>query len=203
MDDGGFVNVQPRADGRGIRVLDVVDEALGMGLKAPMVIRFQDLLRHRVIQLNECFAKAIKERTLTNLYNLTQPLIRYEVTDQVTLIDGTCPCGSSLRRIEDPQGRLDDTFVYANGLSVHPHLFRSALGQHRAIIEYQVRQTPRGATIGIVVAAETVDAQALHEKITFALSALGLADPQVAIEILAALTRQASGKLKRFVPIPN
>ena len=140
---------------------------------------------------------------VTNLYNLTQPLIRYEVTDQVTLIDETCPCGSSLRRIEDPQGRLDDTFEYANGLSVHPHVFRSALSQHRAIIEYQVRQTPRGATIGIVVAEGTVDVQALHAKITAALGALGLAYPQVAIEILAALPRQASGKLKRFVPIPN
>ena len=78
---------------------------------------------------------------VTNLYNHTQPLIRFEVTDQVTLIDGTCPCGSSMGRIEDPQGRLDDTFVYEDGLSVHPHLFRSALGQHPAIIEYQVRQT--------------------------------------------------------------
>ena len=32
-----------------------------MGLKAPLVIRFQDLLRHRVVQLNEMFRKAIKE----------------------------------------------------------------------------------------------------------------------------------------------
>ena len=32
-----------------------------MGLAAPMVIRFQDLLRHRVIQLNEAFNNAMKE----------------------------------------------------------------------------------------------------------------------------------------------
>lgn len=140
---------------------------------------------------------------VTNLYNRTQPLIRYEVTDQVTLIDGTCACGSRLRRIEDPQGRLDDTFVYANGLSVHPHLFRSALSQYPAIIEYQIRQTPHGATVGIVIVAGTVDVQALHAKVTTALAALGLADPQVAIETLAALPRQASGKLRRFVPLPD
>ncbi len=59
VDDEGFVNMQPLVDGRGIRVLDVINEALGMGLKAPMVIRFQDLLRYRVTQINECFAKAI------------------------------------------------------------------------------------------------------------------------------------------------
>ena len=80
---------------------------------------------------------------ITNLYNHVQPLIRYEVTDQITLASGTCPCGSSMQRIEDPQGRLDDIFVYDDGLSVHPHLFRSALGHHREILEYQVRQTPQ------------------------------------------------------------
>ncbi len=61
MDEEGFVSVQPLADGRSIRVLDVVSEAKGMGLSAPLVIRFQDLLRHRVVQLNEMFRKAIRE----------------------------------------------------------------------------------------------------------------------------------------------
>jgi arginine decarboxylase len=61
VDEEGFVSVQPLADGRSIRVLDVVSEAKGMGLSAPLVIRFQDLLRHRVIQLNEMFRKAIRE----------------------------------------------------------------------------------------------------------------------------------------------
>ena len=53
VDNEGFVQVQPLADGRCIRIMDVVHEALGMGLKAPMVIRFQDLLRHRVIPLTD------------------------------------------------------------------------------------------------------------------------------------------------------
>ena len=74
VDDGGFVNVQPLADGRGIRVLDVIDEALGMGLKAPMVIRFQDLLRHRVVQINGCFAKAIKEEGYKGGYRGVFPI---------------------------------------------------------------------------------------------------------------------------------
>ncbi len=139
---------------------------------------------------------------VTNLYNHTQPLIRYEITDQVTLIDGPCPCGSTFRRIEDPQGRLDDVFEYADGLSVHPHLFRSALGRQPAVIEYQVRQTRRGATIRIVTTAP-VDVRALQAAITGALTALGLAEPRVAIETVDALPRQGSGKLKRFIPLPS
>ena len=61
VDNDGFVNVHPLADDRQIRVLDVIDEAVSMGLNAPLVIRFQDLLRHRVIQLNETFKKAIRD----------------------------------------------------------------------------------------------------------------------------------------------
>jgi phenylacetate-coenzyme A ligase PaaK-like adenylate-forming protein len=87
-------------------------------------------------------------------YNHALPLIRFEVTDEVTVLDGTCPCGSTFRRIADPQGRLDDTFVYPGGVSVHPHVFRSALGQHRQIVEYQVRQTERGVDVRVVADAE-------------------------------------------------
>ena len=74
VDEGGFVNIHPRADERGIRVLDVVHEALGMGLQAPMVIRFQDLLRHRVIAINECFARAIKEEGYKGEYRGVFPI---------------------------------------------------------------------------------------------------------------------------------
>jgi len=74
VDPEGFVNVQPLNDGRNIRVLDVVQEALGMGLKAPMVIRFQDLVRHRVTQLNELFRKAIKEEGYKGEYRGVFPI---------------------------------------------------------------------------------------------------------------------------------
>jgi arginine decarboxylase len=74
VDEGGFVTMQPLADGRGIRVLDVVSEALGMGLKAPMVIRFQDLLRFRVKQLNDVFAKAIKDEGYKGEYRGVFPI---------------------------------------------------------------------------------------------------------------------------------
>lgn len=54
--------------------MDVLTEALGMGLAAPMVIRFQDLLRHRVVQLNEVFNKAIKEEGYKGHYRGVFPI---------------------------------------------------------------------------------------------------------------------------------
>ena len=74
VDNEGFVQVQPLADGRSIRIMDVVHEALGMGLKAPMVIRFQDLLRHRVIQLNEVFVRAVREEGYKGTYRGVFPI---------------------------------------------------------------------------------------------------------------------------------
>jgi len=74
VDTEGFVQVQPLADGRNIRIMDVVDEAVGMGLKAPLVIRFQDKLRHRVVQLNEVFTRAIKEEGYKGEYRGVFPI---------------------------------------------------------------------------------------------------------------------------------
>jgi phenylacetate-CoA ligase len=137
---------------------------------------------------------------VTNLYNHALPLIRFEVTDEVTVLEEPCPCGSAFRRIADPQGRLDDTFVYPGGVSVHPHVFRSALGQHRQVVEYQVRQTARGVDIRVVADAE-IDTAAVGLKIAEALASLGLDQPDVILTCVATLDRQASGKLKRFVPL--
>jgi arginine decarboxylase len=70
----GTVTVQPLADGRAIRIMDVVDEAVAMGFKAPLVIRFQDLLRHRVEQLNAVFAQAIKDEGYKGSYRGVFPI---------------------------------------------------------------------------------------------------------------------------------
>ena len=74
VDAEGFVNVQPSADGRTIRVLDVIQEAVGMGLKAPLVIRFQDLLRHRVVQLNETFRRTMRDEGYKGEYRGVFPI---------------------------------------------------------------------------------------------------------------------------------
>ena len=54
--------------------------------------------------------------------NTLQPLIRYEITDQVVLLNQACSCGSAHRRVADIQGRLDDEFAYDDGMRVHPRM---------------------------------------------------------------------------------
>ena len=135
---------------------------------------------------------------VTNLYNTVVPLIRFEVTDEVTVLDGPCPCGSVFRRIADPLGRLDETFIYPDGTAIHPHVFRSCLG-HQGLVEYQVRQTARGADISAVTSG-FVDTDGVASQIEDALRDLGLTEPTVTIATVDRIDRQSSGKLKRFVP---
>jgi phenylacetate-CoA ligase len=65
---------------------------------------------------------------VTNLHNLTQPIIRYELTDRFT------PAGSSdggcLRA--SVQGRSDDLFRYPQA-SVHPYVIGATLLRHPAV----------------------------------------------------------------------
>jgi phenylacetate-coenzyme A ligase PaaK-like adenylate-forming protein len=126
------------------------------------------------------------------------PLLRYEITDEVTLLDQSCPCGSAHRLITDIQGRLDDTFDYGAGIKVHPHIFRSRLAQERAVIEYQITQTPTGADIAIRCGGKA-DLGRLHHALIADLRRLGLGAPQVTITEVAGIERPPSGKLKRFV----
>ena len=86
VDNEGFVNAHPLADDRQIRILDVIDEAVGMGLSAPLVIRFQDLLRHRVVQLNKTFQKAINEEGYKGEYRGVFPIKVNQLREVVDVI---------------------------------------------------------------------------------------------------------------------
>src|SRR6185369_2848482 len=59
---------------RKIAIRDVVDAALEQGLRTPMLIRFQDLLHHRVRTLNEAFNKAINESKFRGTYRGVFPI---------------------------------------------------------------------------------------------------------------------------------
>jgi phenylacetate-coenzyme A ligase PaaK-like adenylate-forming protein len=137
---------------------------------------------------------------LTNLYNRTLPLIRYELTDEVTILRESCPCGSAHRCVADIQGRMDDTFFY-EGRPVHPHVFRTALGRRGRIVEYQVRQTPAGADITVRCQGR-VDLDGLAREIEGELLRLGLEAPEVTVRAAARLERtRGPAKLRRFVPL--
>ena len=136
---------------------------------------------------------------ITAVSNPTLPLIRFEMTDQVALMDDPCLCGSAHRRIADVEGRVDDVFEYEGGVLVHPHVFRSVLCRERSIEEYQVRQTPSGA--GVDGVGSGVDAEGIAQAIVGELTRLGVKSPTVTFRLVGQLERQPTGKMRRFVPL--
>lgn len=137
---------------------------------------------------------------LTNLFNPILPLIRYEITDEITVLEEPCACGSEHRRVSDIQGRSDDVFHYGDGSSVHPHIFRSVLARTAAISEYQVQQREHGALVLLRSAGEP-DTEAIAQAITAVLARAGHARLTVDARVVQTLPRTAVGKLQRFVPL--
>lgn len=137
---------------------------------------------------------------VTNLFNPLLPLIRYELTDEVTVLEGSCPCGSAHTRIADILGRSDDLFTYPEA-TVHPHVLRSPLARIPAVAEYQVHQTPVGVDVAVRATAD-VDTDDLSRQLAAALAGVGVSAPVVSIRVVDAPERNpTTGKLKRFIPL--
>ena len=136
---------------------------------------------------------------VTALANPTLPLIRFELTDQVTFLDTPCACGSAHQLIADVQGRLDDVFTYPGGQVVHPHVFAAQLRRDPRVVEYQVRQTPAGAEVLVVGGSD--DPTALARDLAAELARHGVPDPAVEVRPVDRLERQAAGKVRLFLPL--
>ncbi len=133
---------------------------------------------------------------VTNLHNLTQPLIRYELTDRFT--PAANPGAGVLRASVD--GRADDLFRYP-AASVHPFVIGSSLLRVRAVREFQVRQTGRGADLAAVIDGD-LDVAALTAAVRDSLRQAGLPDPEVTLRRVEALDRDPlTGKARRFIPL--
>ena len=137
---------------------------------------------------------------VTNVINHALPLIRYELTDEVTVLDEPNPGPWTGRRVADIEGRSADVFVYDH-LTVHPYVFRSVIGRRREVLEYQVQQTATGADIAVRTLSP-MDTDALTGELIDALGALGLRTPVVRVSLVDAIPRPGNaGKIRTFVPL--
>jgi phenylacetate-CoA ligase len=134
---------------------------------------------------------------VTNLYNLAQPLIRYELND-VFVRQPDAGHHGYLRACV--QGRSDDVLRY-DGTDVHPIAIRSVMVRSPGVIDYQVHQIPDGINV-FTVATEGLDVDALTVQLRQALAGAGLDSAHIAVKLVDRLERNSgSGKLRRFVPI--
>jgi len=154
-DDSGFLQVHPLGDHRSIRIYDIVKEAIGKGLKPPLTIRIQDLLRTRVVELNQHFAEAIKDEKYGGKYRGVFPIkvnqlreVVEEIRDAGKEFHYGLECGSkpelmiALAMHKDPKsliicnGYKDDEFIRLA-------LFGRKLGKEIYLVVEQLSEVPR------------------------------------------------------------
>jgi len=71
----GNIQVMPtQSQNRAIDLMEVIREARERNLTFPLVVRFQDLLRHRVETINRAFQSAISEANYQNVYKGVFPI---------------------------------------------------------------------------------------------------------------------------------
>ncbi|MFW6027567.1 MAG: phenylacetate--CoA ligase family protein, partial [bacterium] len=136
---------------------------------------------------------------VTNLYGKLMPIIRYQLSDRFVLSEEPAAYGLPFTHVDRVLGRADDVFRY-DGVPVHPVVFWTYLDRMEGLIEFQIRQLPRGAEI-LVVTSRPVDWTEVIGELTDALRHLGIPEPEVRIREVDSIERQATGKLRRFVPL--
>jgi phenylacetate-coenzyme A ligase PaaK-like adenylate-forming protein len=140
---------------------------------------------------------------LTNLYNMAQPIIRYEIDDIVTISPERCECGSLLPLVKAVEGRAKDQFwVDVNGeiRDLPYYVFLLALHNETNLAEHQFLQT--GVNRFVLRAAplpgRTLSAEKLRQFIQQSVTSEGLADViHFEIEIVDRILPEESGKIRR------
>lgn len=141
---------------------------------------------------------------LTNLSNHTQPIIRYDLGDRITVSPHACACGSPFPVIE-VQGRCGQN-LYVAGAEQEPiglsPLALSTLLEESGLVQYQVHQsTPKKLTLRIP--QHDADHAQLAKRAAMRLRAYlkeqGASHVSLGVEAGTPLFVSRSGKTPQFV----
>ena len=133
---------------------------------------------------------------VTVLFSRTIPLIRYEMTDQLSLDGRECPCGRRFMRASGVEGRLEDV-LHLPGPSgkaeIHPNVFHRILDS-AGTTGWQVKQGPHGLTVLLAGLPSGTDTRPLGGLIGQALGQAGAGETPVRLELVEEIPRTALGK---------
>ncbi len=155
INDKGNVMMHPAGPGTpNFDLKELVDEVRRRGIGLPLLIRFTDVLRNRVVHLNEAFKKAISEQGYKNSYRGVYPIKvnqhRYVVEQIVDAGRGYnygLEAGSKpellavMALLEDP-----DALIVCNGYKdeeyVETALYASKLGRKVVMVVEKTSELP-------------------------------------------------------------
>jgi phenylacetate-coenzyme A ligase PaaK-like adenylate-forming protein len=142
---------------------------------------------------------------LTNLANTVQPLIRYDLGDQINLHPGNCTCGCSLPVI-DVQGRRDDALVMAGRdgrpVTLLPLALTTVLEDQAGVFDFQLEQR-NDHTLALRLALFGPEGEVAAQRARDALHAFaalqGLQPIRIIVDWGQLIPRGRSGKAQRIV----
>jgi putative adenylate-forming enzyme len=134
---------------------------------------------------------------ITVLFSRTQPLIRYEMSDQVQLAKSLCPCGRPYACLEMIQGRVEDVLhfpaFHGGWVAVHPNVFHEVLDL-LPVSGWQIVQRAHGLSVLVSGMPDDFSDAILIDALRHSLAMQGAIAPPVSIERIAAVPRGAIGK---------
>ncbi|HSM54951.1 MAG TPA: AMP-binding protein [Candidatus Sulfomarinibacteraceae bacterium] len=140
---------------------------------------------------------------LTVLFNYTQPLIRYELSDKVRLATEPCSCGCELLLIDGIQGRREDVLSFparqGGTVAVHPMVFYRILDATPAAGWQVVQDSRSSLVLRLNGAGDQVHEPSLVGAVSDALEQLNAVVPAIAVERTPKLERNTTGKAKRII----
>jgi len=143
------------------------------------------------------FGQPAERLLYTNLFNKTQPLIRYDLVDAVTMSDEPCPCGCAHRRITAVHGRIDGTFQYDNGSAVPRAALEQTVLATAGVANFFVGKTQGGVEVSVATDG-SCDLHRLRAELTDVLRRHGGPDSDVVVQEVDSIDRLWSGKSKQF-----
>jgi len=148
-------------------------------------------------------------RLLLTVFNRrTQPLIRYELTDMVRPLDGTCECGRPFRMIESIEGRIEEVLYFRGReggercVAVHPTVFHRLLESVPAA-GWQVTQENDRLTVSLTRPRDGDVSQRLTSSLREALEQQGAAVGEIRVDTVDALQRGPTGKAPLITRCPR
>jgi phenylacetate-CoA ligase len=141
---------------------------------------------------------------VSNLVNRGTVLLNYRLGDIASFADGPpCPCGRTLRRLADVDGRIEDMLDLPDGRILHPRAVWGVLKRHPEVIQYQLVQRDSGRYLLRLVTLEEEDHGRVAPLVARAVEELLGEGVRVTTERHERLTAEKSGKLRLVIALPS
>ncbi len=152
INERGNVQILPQQNGAAIDIIEVLADAKEQGLNFPLVLRFQDLLRHRVETINKAFDAAIRESGYNNVYRGVFPIKVNQLREVVEeIIDAGKPFHFGLEAGSKPELTAalaihsdPESLIICNGykdsLFISNALFGTKLGKRVVMVVEKIEE---------------------------------------------------------------